>query len=333
MKKYKTKKTFILLVFSIFYFCIISCQNNKNKNTNKQSAYTAKDARDKWVSIDQEAQRVVVLFEPMVDEIFMLQAGDKLVGIPEQIYHVESTFKYLSTKNEKLAKKQIATPTYGGRAINMESIIGLNPDLVIVYDQEKETIQQLEELNIPVFVVSSLNKERIYNELKGVAILLGKTERANKIIELVEDNLTQMQKPEKQNIKKVYYGWSKGRVLSTSGKGSLISLAIELAGAENACPLEMEAPNVGAESLYQWNPDLIVLWNSNLEDVYGLKELEALPAVKNKSVRVLTPTFNFDPHTVKFMLFAKQINQWCYGNISDEQLMTETDDILNKLYN
>src|SRR5690606_40194380 len=48
--------------------------------------------------------------------------------------------------------------------------------------------------------------------------------------------------------KKVYYAWSKGRILSTSGKGSLMDLSIQAAGAENACPLEMEAPNIDRKS-------------------------------------------------------------------------------------
>lgn len=327
--------TFFIKYLAIIacFLSVSACQKSKDSKTTNTAVVSATDARGKEVSLEKEAQRVIVLFEPMVDEVFMLQANEKLVGIPDQIYQTQSTFDYLSKIDARLAKKEIASPTFGGRANNMESIIGLSPDLVIVYDQDKETIQQLEELNIPVFVVSSLNKERIYNELKGVARLLGKEERADKIIKIVEENLSDMKAPEGINPKKVYYGWSKGRVLSTSGKGTLIDLAIELAGAVNACSLDMEAPNVGAETLYDWNPDLIVLWNSVPEDVYGLKELGALPAVKNKAVRILSPTFNFDPHTVKFMLFAKQIHQWCYGGVNDEEtLKQEAEEILAQLY-
>ena len=106
-----------------------------------------------------------------------------------------------------------------------------------------------------------------------------------------------------------------------------MDLAIESAGAQNACPLEMEAPNIGAELIYQWNPDLIILWNSEPNDVYKLKELAALPAVINKQVFELKPTFNFDPHTLKFLLFAKQLHHWCYP----EKGYDPNNDIKNSL--
>ena len=162
--------------------------------------------------------------------------------------------------------------------------------------------------------------------------LLGKKARAEEIVQFVSAEIKKMTAPNDQIQKKVYYAWSKGRVLSTSGRGSLIDMAIRLSGAANACPLEMEAPNVGAETIYKWNPDLIILWNSKLTDVYNLKELAALPAVKNKQVFVMSPSFPFDPHTVKFMLFAKQIRQWCFSDYTKQQLDQDMAIAFEKLY-
>ncbi|PRD48314.1 iron ABC transporter substrate-binding protein [Sphingobacterium haloxyli] len=311
---------------------LTSCQQTTQHNHKEGSAYVAEDSRGLKIALTQPAKRVVVLFEPMVDELYMLQAGASIVGIPEQVYQNESSYQFLSKLDKRIARKEIATPTYGGRANNVESIVGLRPDLAIVYEQDKETIVQLEELNIPVYAVSSKNKQRIYKELRGVATLVGKEERAEELISYVEEELIKMERPVDSVRKKVYYAWSKGRILSTSGRGSLMDLSIEAAGATNACTLEMEAPNIGAESLYSWNPDIIVLWNSKLADVYTLKELTALPAVKNKEVYVLTPTFNFDPHTLKFMLFAKQLRHWCYPEESAELLKTQIQEAMDKLY-
>jgi len=136
------------------------------------------------------------------------------------------------------------------------------------------------------------------------------------VVSYVKAEAKKLKAPVNEKPKKVYYAWSKGRIFSTSGKGTLLDLAIKLSGAENACPLEMESPNVGAESIYKWNPDLIVLWN-----LYQLKELDALPAVKSKQVFAMNPAFYYDPHTVKFLLFAKQLRNWCYPSAySTEQL-------------
>ena len=322
----------------LLLFCLLTifaaCQPAKQQRKDQALAYRAIDSRGEEVSLQKAAERVVVLFEPMVDELYMLQAGQKIVGIPEQIYQNESTYKFLSVLDERIERKEIATPTFGGRASNVESIVGLKPDLAIVYEQDAETITQLQELHIPVYTVSSKNKESIYEELRGVAILLDKEARAEQLITYVEEQLKEMVRPEAEVRKKVYYAWSKGRVLSTSGRGSLMDLSIEAAGAENACPLHMEAPNIGAEQLYSWNPDLIILWNSKPEDVYNMRELAALPAVKNKQVYTLSPTFNFDPHTIKFMLFAKQLRHWCYPEDEDRtvELDGEIKEALDRLY-
>lgn len=327
------KKVFeyVLPLFCVMLF-LASCQEATKQGDNQGGGYRAEDSRGKEIALAQPARRVVVLFEPMVDELYMLHAEEYIVGIPEQVYQNMSSYHFLSKLDERIAQKEIATPTYGGRANNVESIIGLRPDLAIVYEQDKETIVQLEELNIPVYAVSSKNKESIYNELRGVATLLNKEQRAVELISYIEEELKKMKRPADSARKKVYYAWSKGRILSTSGRGSLMDLSIEAAGAENACPLEMEAPNIGAEQLYSWNPDIIVLWNSQLDDVYSLKELAALPAVKNKAVYMLSPTFNFDPHTIKFMLFAKQLRHWCYPEESAEELEKEIQETLDKLY-
>jgi len=291
----------------------------------------ATDSRGRVVHMDQPAERVVVLFAPMVDQIYMLQAGKQIIAVPEQLYLTPSTYNALSQLDERIANKTIATPTFGGRSSNLESIVSLKPDLAIVYEVDTETITQLEEIGVPVFTVSSKGKESIFKELQEVARLLGKAERATKLIGYVKEELSKMPVPPDGERKKVYYAWSKGRIFSTSGKGSLMDLAIESAGAENACPLQMEAPNIGAELIYQWDPSLIILWNSDPNEVYRLKELAALPAVKQKQVFELTPTFNFDPHTLKFLLFAKQLRQWCYPD-AEASLSNDIQESLTVLY-
>lgn len=320
-------------MFITLSFFIQGCKKGENKDSKSETSVSAVDGRSKEVVLPKIATRVVALVEPMVDEIYMLGAQNQLVGVPQQLYLNKDLFEFLSPLDSRLAKKEIATPTFNGRAANIESIVALQPDLVITFDKETETIAQLEQLGIPVYAVSSNSKEAILNELVGMGTLLGKKDRAEEITAFIDSEITKMSSIKIEHPKKVYYAWSKGRILSTSGKGSLIDLAIHLSGAVNACSLEMEAPNVGAETMYKWNPDLIILWNSAKEDVYELKELATLPAVVNKQVYELSPLYIYDPHTVKFVLFSKQIQHWCYPQYSDQQLQSEIKEVMNKLYN
>ncbi|WP_333574705.1 ABC transporter substrate-binding protein [Sphingobacterium sp.] len=321
-----------IIVVLLWVCCGIwsACQNRQAGTLNSQ--VKAVDSRGKEVVLAHVAKRVVVLFPSLVDEVYMLGAENSLVGIPEQVYQLEDTYNFLSKLDQRIAKKELATPTFAGQANNVESIVGLNPDLVLTFNTDQDNISQLEDLGIPVFTFSSQDEKSIFNELIGMGALLGKQARAEEIVEFVSAEIKKMTAPKDQIQKKVYYAWSKGRVLSTSGRGSLIDMAIRLSGAANACPLEMEAPNVGAETIYKWNPDLIILWNSKLADVYNLKELAALPAVKNKQVFVMSPSFPFDPHTVKFMLFAKQIRHWCFSDYTKQQLDQDMTIAFEKLY-
>lgn len=324
---------FLGVLLILLSLLLQSCGQAVPSDSTNSSVLRAIDSRGKEILLAKEANRVIVLYESIVDNMFMLQAQDKLVGIPQQIYLNEDSFLFLSPFDQRFANKEIATPTFAGGASNVEAIVGLEPDLVITFNHDQDAINQLEALGIPVYAISSKDKEAIVTELKGIATLIGKSERAAYITKLVEEQLEQMQQRPITQPKKVYYAWSKGRVLSTSGKGTLMDMAITLSGALNACPLTLEAPNVGAEILYKWNPDLIILWNSNKEDVYKLTELASLPAVVNKEVYVMKPSIYYDPHTVKFVLFAKQVRNWCEpSNYPDTIFAEEVEQMLTELY-
>ncbi len=313
-------KFFILLLFILV---IQSCNQGKVLETNNQHEVHAIDSRGKDIKLSQPATRVIALYESIVDDIFMLDAQDKLVGIPQQVYLNEDTYTYLSQFDSRFANKEIPTPTFTGGSSNVEGIVGLQPDLVVTFSHDADAIAQLEALGIAVYTISSKDEVAIISELEGMATLLGKTDRAKEIISYVNDAVDSMKKETFATPKKVYYAWSKGRVLSTSGKGTLMDMAINLSGAINACPLDLEAPNVGAETLYKWNPNIIILWNSSADDVYNLSELASLPAVINKEVKVMKPAVFFDPHTVKFILFAKQVRNWCYPEVYDTSSFEE----------
>ncbi|MGH1516520.1 ABC transporter substrate-binding protein [Chryseobacterium sp. JK1] len=328
-------KTLLITTFSAILLVLQSCNKPKNSPSTETSTHTevtATDSRGKKITLPHEAMRIVILYNALVDDVYMLQAGEKIVGIPQQIYETEDTYRFLSKLDSRIKNKSIATPTFGGQSSNAESIIGLKPDLVLTFSTDEDNITQIENLGIPVFTFSSLNDKKILDELKNVGNLLGKQKRAEEITQYVAQEVNKMKASHSSSPKKIYYAWSKGRIMSTSGKGSLIDMAITLSGAQNACPVPVEAPNISAETMYKWNPDLIVLWNSKLSDVYSLKELAALPAVKNKQVFVMSPSFPYDPHTVKFMLFAKQLRHWCMPEYTQEQLDQDVKKAFEVIY-
>lgn len=313
--------------FSLVFALLVatsSCESSKKSEAKTpEKMISAVDSRGDTIRLAHEAQRVVALYDPLVDDVFMLGAQEKLVGIPAQMYERPAAYTFFSNLSPQFKAKKIATPTFNGQSINIEKILSLTPDLVLTFNINTESITQLENLGIPVFTFSSEDDASILKELNNVGILLGRKKQAEKITTYVAKAVKEMRASKLETPKTVYYAWSRGRILSTSGKGSLIDMAIQLSGAHNACDIPFQAPNVSAETIYKWNPDLMILWNSMPSSVYELEELAALPAVKNRQVYVMTPAFPYDPHTVKFLLFAKQLRHWCSPESYTELMLNQ----------
>lgn len=330
------QKQHIALLFTVLLVLFQGCKQQPTTPETLQTTanYEAVDARGVTVQLEQPAQRVVVLFEAFVDAVFMLQAQDQLVGVPSQVYLTPDSYDFFATLSPAFAAKQIATPSFNGRSVNMETLMGLQPDLVVTFSQDTQMIEQMEQLGIKVYAMESLEIEATLREFEGLGTLLGKQERAQMITTYIRGEIEEMQTLVPEQKKSAYYVWSQGRILSTSGKGTLMDAAIRMAGLENACPLDMEAPNIGIEMLYQWNPDLMILWNTPVEDVYALKELAKLPAVVNQQVFEMKPIFLFDPHTVKQVLFSKQVKHWAYPDLyTKEAFEREVEEAKKLLYN
>src|SRR5690606_11506370 len=181
------------LVILLSIVTIGGCRHITKNDLSKPISAT--DSRGKVVKLPEVAKRVVDLFPSLLDEVYMLQAGDQVVGIPQQVYQMEDTYTFLSKLDPRIAAKTLPTPTYGGQSSNVERIIALQPDLVITFNTDQDHIQQLEDLDIPVFTCSSADDKSIMAELLGMGKLLGKEERAQEIVDYVDAELDRMQVP------------------------------------------------------------------------------------------------------------------------------------------
>lgn len=311
------------------------CQSTKTaKPDGKTYTIQAVDALGDSIRLDQPAQRVISLVPAALDALYMLQAESSIVGIPNRVYSDPNVFPYFSKLDPRIREKQLATPTLTESGMSMETVIKLNPDLVIIQSNQTDAIRMLKELSIPTFAISSQNFEQLKLEILNLGILVGKENRAKEIIAFSKHKI-QILKEINKNIKHkktIYYAWSGGRIYSTTGRKGLINDCFEMAGLENACPFEIDAPNISPETLISWNPDIVLLWNTDESVLYGKKELSSLEALKQKKVFNLKPPFLYDPHTLKIVLASIAIHHYSYPGPAAAQLRTEQLEILSALY-
>lgn len=322
---------FSLLILALFFS---SCRPKPVDKNQALHPITAIDAMGDTIRLSKPAQRVISLVPAALDALYMLQADSAIIGIPNRIYTDPNVFPYFSRLDPRIKAKLLATPTLTESGMSMETIIKLNPDLVIIQSNQTDAIQMLNELGIPVFGITSQNFGQLNQEVLNLGILLGKAARAKDLIAFTESKIQVLKEKNKSisNKKTIYYSWSGGRIYSTTGRKGLINDCFEMAGLENACPYEIDAPNISPETLISWNPDIMLLWNTDESVLYQQKELSSLTALKQKKVFNLSPPFLYDPHTLKIVLASIAIHHYSYPGAAVNTLSAEQQEILSALY-
>src|SRR5690606_40824797 len=117
----------IRVKYALLSFCTIlfmmSCQQTTKKGDRHSGSYYAEDSRGQEIALSRPAERILVLFEPMVDELFMLGVHGRIVGIPEQVYQNESSFRFFSQLDERIARKEIRSEEHTSELQSRENLV------------------------------------------------------------------------------------------------------------------------------------------------------------------------------------------------------------------
>ena len=327
-------KRFAILLLPAFCL-LLSCNNAPTLKTKDANSISVTDFRGKEVNLDHPAKRIVCLIESALSGIYMLNTEDKVVGISSNVYS-EDVFRYYASMDKRIENKSIPAPGNWDFA-NIESVIALNPDLVIIWANQTESIESIEGKGIPVYGVMLKSLNDVYKEISDLGTLTAKTTRADSIISFTKNEISCCQYviSEKPAIKSIYFSWVQG-LLETSGQNSMVNELIELSGCKNVCTSPDEHITINKEKLIEWDPDIIVMWcNSriNSDNIYEMKELARVKAVRNRKVFQIPSSFLCDLWTLKFQYAVKLLSVWANPDkLSDLKLKEEKAKILKGLY-
>lgn len=241
--------------------------------------------------------------------------------------------------DERIKKKKLPTPG-NWDFINLESIVSLKPDLVIIWSSQEDAISSLELRGIPVYGVFLKSIDDVYKEILDFGKIMGCQDRAKDIVEYTKKNLESFKKvtnqiPENKR-KKAYFMWAQGD-LETSCGDSTVNDLLEYAGVKNICGhIKSEHRIIGLEKLFEWNPDMIIMWRNDRKDpVHIIKNSQwlTIKAIKTKSVYELPDVFLCDLWTLKFQYVVFLVAKWAYPDIFKKiDLDKEKEKILKYLY-
>lgn len=192
-------------------------------------------------------ERVVSLAPSLSEIVVELGAADLLVGV-------------LDGGERPAALAQVPSVGQYGQ-LNMERLLSLKPDLILLWPGSVGPAQreQLQRLNIPVYVAEPHSLEQLTTQVQSIAEQLGRADAGRQLAAQLRQRLAELrQRYQRTEPLRVFYQvWN--QPLYTVGGGQIISDALSVCGARNVFDdLKLPAPQVSIESVLQRDPEMIL---------------------------------------------------------------------------
>jgi iron complex transport system substrate-binding protein len=210
------------------------------------AAVQATDDNGVTVTLSAPAQRIVSLAPHATELLFAAGGGDRVIGVS-------------ATSDWPAAAR--ALPRVGdARAIDLERIFALNPDLVVTWPYTApDQVQRLRARGIAVFMTDPKTIEGIAADLERLGVLLGTQAQSDELAAQMRRRIFEHRRASerKRNLSVFYEIWPSP--LFTIGGTHLISQAIAACGGTNVfAALTLPAPTVSVEAVLAAKPEAIV---------------------------------------------------------------------------
>jgi iron complex transport system substrate-binding protein len=228
------------------------------------------------VTIEAEPQRIVSMAPNHTEILYALGLGDKVVGVTE----------YCNSPPEAQEKPKVG----GFSNIDLEQVVGLNPDLVLGTSIHAQSVgPALAERGLKVVLIDPETVEDVLEKIVLVGKVAGREETAIALADelrgRIEATMARVQKAEHKP--RVY--WELSNDLYTAGPGSFIEDLITRAGGINiAADAQGQWPQLNLEALILADPEVIVLadhpYGETAEGVKARPGWADISAVRNDRI-------------------------------------------------
>ncbi len=212
------------------------------------------DSLNRIVMIPREPERIVSIAPSITEILFMIGAGDKVVGI--------DAFSNYPPIIEEMKKNGSIAVVGGFSTISIDKVVALKPDLVVgVGGIQAKTLYTLSQLGITTLCLNDETVSDIVNDILLLGRITSHTNEALNLASQIRENLTQLYSVVRQKNESVptilYVVWT--NPVYAAGGSSWVNDLIEIAGAKNALSNTTTAwPMIGWEQVVALNPDIII---------------------------------------------------------------------------
>lgn len=304
------------------------------------------DSGERIVTIKEPVQSIVVLNSDVASAAKNIGATDRVVGVTSVVLGKQYYFPELSNRTN------VGYPEY-----NYETILSLNPDLVINYGSGSSYKPKLLETaeKLPSLTVVGLDfykQQTLRYEMDMLGYILNEKEMANEYnswCETYEDEINALVDELKPEDKpKVFIAKMDGYpgALQTFGPSSGCGTLCTLAGGINvAGNLSTTYPKVDSEWVLSENPDVIITWSGSnqgwanstepeklRDNVLNTKEWANISAVRNGRVYVINYELLFGLDSVVGLTYWAKFLHPEFDLASPEVIYEEYYDMLGEPY-
>jgi len=258
------------------------------------------DELGRTIAIPDHPHRLVCLMPNLVDDAYALGAGSDVVAVPD----------YTKYPSEAKDKPSIGLPLNP----SIETIISLHPDLVLASGDlnRMTTVNALEKLGIPVFVVNPHGIQGIYKSIESVGAALNREPTADKLVGELRQREARVRhsvqgKPSTKVLMLVWYD-----PIVTPGKDAYITNMIDIAGGHSiTADIPQEWAEVSLEFILSRAPEALLIVRGSKVSMDALRNRAgwlSLPAVKNNRTYYVDDRIEY-PSPVAFDALEDLMNQ------------------------
>lgn len=260
-------------------------KSQHSAETEENSAFpvTVTDAIGEEMTFEKAPERIVSLIPSNTEIAYALGLGEQIVGVSD----------YDNYPEEVLEKEKV-----GGLELNVEAILGLEPDLVLAHESglnsTQEALEQIKDADIPVFVAADAQDiESTYGVIEQIGAITGKTSEADEVILTMKEQFAELEEltaeiPEEEQ-KAVFFEVSPAPDIYTAGTNTFFDELLRIIHAKNAAAELDGWVQIDPEKVVELNPDVIVTTYGFYEEdatggVLRREGWESITAVKNEDV-------------------------------------------------
>jgi iron complex transport system substrate-binding protein len=270
------------------------------------------------VDIPLPVERAV--FFQTYELIPVLDIWNKVVGIGRYAYD-NDLMKATCPKIENI-------PSAGsGGDINMETVLKLQPDLVITWTWKPEAVHFMENKGLKVIAIYPDSLDELYDVMRIHGTIFNKEAKIQKaisgmekIFSLIRERAQRVPPEKKRNVL-----WLGGKMNSVAcGEGVTQDMFRMIGGINPAGTIPQRNIDVSTEQIVIWNPDVIFVWGNAgyaPQDVRNQAQMRYVRAVKEGSIYKAPLWSTWSPRLAPVALWmASKIYPEYYGDIDIDKL-------------